>query len=333
MRLKDIRGQNLAIRQLLNALSSGQVAHAYLFTGPAGVGKRTTAMAVSQALNCLHPDEDGEPCGECPPCKKIALGNHPDVRVLGPEGASIKINQVRIMQAALGYRHFEGRYKVVTIQDAEKMTLEAANCILKILEEPPPNTVFMLVTDRDEGILPTIVSRCQAVRFNRLPVPLLAELTGQQKETGSEKDYLMYIAGGSLSKARELLADEGRLNRRMEAVRLLESIPESSRLTLLDAAANLEGRDDLDELFEEMLFWYRDLLVLRSTEQETLVINRDLLQAYRQQSVSSLQAEEAAAEIHRVRKLIGQNVNKRLALEVLMFKLSSITRQPGGQSN
>ncbi|MHB1126080.1 MAG: DNA polymerase III subunit delta' [Bacillota bacterium] len=333
MRFKDILGQELAIRQLRNALNRDQVAHAYLFTGPEGVGKQTTAMVFARYLNCLQTSEDGEPCGACHQCKKISQGNHPDVKILSPEGSSIKIHQVRTMQAALGYRHYEGRYKVVVILDAEKMTLEAANCILKILEEPPQATIFLLLTSRDDGILPTIVSRCQRVRFHMLPVPLLAEITGQHGEAGTGKDYLMFLAGGSVSKAEELFADEGLLSRRQQVVRLLESISEADRLALLKAAADLEGWEDLDELFVEMLCWYRDLLVLGSTGQETLVINRDLIQDFRKQAISSLQAEKAIIEIHRVWKLIRQNINKHLALEVLMLNLSSITRQPGRQIN
>lgn len=202
MPFHDVIGQARAVLFLQRAVTTGRVAHAYLFTGPAGVGKRAAALALAQALNCQqvssfefrvpglksgicnlqqhsdtqhptpntqHPESPNDGCGECRACRNIANGQHPDVQMIEPDGATVKIEQIRTLEADAALVPYEAQWKVFILNNAERMTEAAANALLKTLEEPARNTVFVLLTSTVAALLPTIVSRCQAVTFSPLP--------------------------------------------------------------------------------------------------------------------------------------------------------------------
>jgi len=165
----DIIGQDHAVSLLRSHAASGQVASAYLLTGPEGAGKRRLALEMAKALNCAKGSDS--PCDACPACAQIAKGTHPDLHVLSPSGAAeqIRIEPARQMLERIALRPFNARYQIVIIDGAERLTEEAANCLLKALEEPPAHTRFLLLTTRMSDCLPTIISRCQLIRFRPLP--------------------------------------------------------------------------------------------------------------------------------------------------------------------
>lgn len=179
--LADIRGQDRAVAQLVRALETGRVPHAYLFCGPAGCGKHTAGIALAMALNCEV--EPGAGCGRCATCERIAAGIHPDVRTLEPSGPSrtIPIADVRTqVVAAVGLPPHEAKARVFLIEEATTLLGPAANALLKTLEEPPASTHFILGTAAPDKLLPTIRSRCQKVGFVALPPAVRAELHGGQ---------------------------------------------------------------------------------------------------------------------------------------------------------
>lgn len=157
--------QGVAIQQLQGALKQKRIAHAYLFSGPGEKLKREAALLFAQALNCTYREEEKKPCGACTSCLQISRGVHPEVQVIAPEGANLKIQQVRELQKRVFQLHAVGHYGVFILETAEKLTLEAANCLLKILEEPPPQTIFILLAERVSALPATVISRCQEIRF------------------------------------------------------------------------------------------------------------------------------------------------------------------------
>ncbi len=165
--LYQVFGQNQAVSLLLNALKKDKLSHAYLFYGNSGVGKRFTALRFAYHLFCGK--DRIYPCGECAECKKVSKNIHPDMYFIRPERKEITIKQIRDLKSYLRYRPIEGEYKFILIEDAERMNKEAANALLKDLEEPPEYVVYVLLTHNLTRILPTILSRCQPVRF--CPVP------------------------------------------------------------------------------------------------------------------------------------------------------------------
>jgi DNA polymerase-3 subunit delta' len=162
-------GNRRLIALLARSVHRGMLPQSLIFSGPAGAGKRQTAVATAQAINCLSPRGEGESydaCGTCAACTRIAQGMHPDVVIVEPgDSGSIKIEPIREVIKAAGYRPFEGRRRVVIINEADAMAASPQNALLKILEEPPPSSVFILVTARPDMLLPTVQSRCQRVRF------------------------------------------------------------------------------------------------------------------------------------------------------------------------
>ena len=173
-----IIGHHQILKQLYHAIASDRVAGAYLFVGVANVGKETVALNFAKSINCRTSDEGA--CGTCLSCRKADDGNHPDLQIIRPSGAWIKIDQIRELQKRIIYRPLEGVRKVYILAEAERMNLEAANCLLKTLEEPPADSVLILLTTNLDALLPTIRSRCQIIPFHSLVV---SELAGHLIET------------------------------------------------------------------------------------------------------------------------------------------------------
>ncbi len=193
-------GNRHCIEVLRRALEQDRLPHAMIFAGPDGVGKKTLALLLAQSLNCLG-DSRGEICGACASCRKIGAGSHPDVRIVEPDGAYIKIDQVRAVIGEIAFQPFEARRRVVVFDEADRMRLEGANSLLKTLEEPPSRTILILVTTRPYMLLGTICSRSQLLRFGGIPpqaieAHLLRE--GRAKETAR---LAAAFSGGSLAAA------------------------------------------------------------------------------------------------------------------------------------
>ncbi|MFH1019251.1 MAG: DNA polymerase III subunit delta', partial [Pseudomonadota bacterium] len=203
-----IIGQDKAKKLLHRAVAQERLSHALLFKGPMGVGKKTCARTFAATLNC-HSPAGHEPCGQCSSCRKFNAGSHPDFIVIEPDGAAIKINQVRELKKTLAVPPFEAKIRVVLLCEIHTMRREAANSLLKTLEEPPSQTMLILTADEAGGILPTILSRCQTVPFFPLPqtevAKILALEAGIAPESGAA---LAAMAEGSLGRARLLLAKD-----------------------------------------------------------------------------------------------------------------------------
>jgi DNA polymerase-3 subunit delta' len=222
----DIVGQRMAVSILKRALEQG-ASHAYLFSGPPGVGKSEAAVAFAAGLAC--PDNG---CGECGTCRRVLGGVHPDVEVVAPEGNFILIEQIRAILHDSIYQMREARAMTWIIEDPETMQPAAANAFLKTLEEPPAHVHFILVSDRPERLMPTVVSRCQPVAFSPVPIPMLAaDLVARFGMGENEAALLARVSGGNLDHARELATSESARRQRDGLLDLARDLP---RLGLLD---------------------------------------------------------------------------------------------------
>jgi DNA polymerase III delta' subunit len=170
MKFTDLKGQNRALRLLKGAIEKERIANAYLFSGPPQAGKFLTAQTFAASLLCQSKEID--PCGTCLACRKIEKSVHPDLIVMQKDGQNIKIDQIREIKKIIRFGPHEARYKVLILKDADELSADAAHSFLKILEEPSEKVVFILVTDKEGVLPPTILSRCQRVLFNALPKPL-----------------------------------------------------------------------------------------------------------------------------------------------------------------
>lgn len=328
--LKAVRGQEYAVKQLEKALLNNRISHAYLFVGPEGVGKRTAALAFAAALHCKSGLLKGRHCGQCPACLKFEHHNHPDAYYVEPAGHSLKIEQIREIQAVSAYKQLESKYKTIIIEEAQKMTDEAANCLLKILEEPPGEIIFILLTSNLYGVLPTIISRCQLIRFQALGTQLVEELL--KIEAGvpaGEAGLLSRLAAGSVAQALKIWQNRGEDNRWRSAEKIALAIQQKDRLELLRLSAALEKDECLQATLEELLLWYRDVLVWARTGCREQIFNQQVAAggpgaAEQAQELEASRAEEAISLINQALKRLRQNANARLTLDVLLLRLCEV---------
>jgi len=202
MKFSEIIGQEVAINILERAIEKSRYSHAYLFAGPGGVGKRTTAIAFAKALNCRSSYLNG--CDHCDSCRKIENGIHPDVETISPRegGLTISIDQIRKLQRRVSYKPLEGREKVYIIDDAASATEDAANCLLKTLEEPPPQVVLILITENIYRLLPTVRSRCQLILFRQVARTLIEKMLRDEYQMSPEEARsLAWLSSGSIGRA------------------------------------------------------------------------------------------------------------------------------------
>jgi len=250
--LKEILKQEPAVNLLTLALKKGRLSHAYLFTGPKGVGKETTAWAFLFHLFC---EKDREtPCGECKACKKLEKEIHPDVKIVYPEKREITIGQIRETISFLRYRPLETQYKVILIREADKMNIEAGNALLKSLEEPPSYAIFILTTENFSKLLPTIISRSQIVRFRSLPKEVISEFL-KKRFLFEDKvaETLAEISFGSIGKA-IAIAEKGMLEELNSFVKAGVSKSPFKRFKVAERLSAFSPQD-LEEFFYLLNIW------------------------------------------------------------------------------
>jgi len=286
MRFSEIIGQEKAKQFFRRVMSAERIPHAYLFTGIAGSGKTSTATALSMVLNCQRPT-DIEACGTCPPCRQMAGGNFPDFISVKPDGQNIKIEQIRELNRRLSFAPVSARYRVCVIQQAEAMTSEAANSFLKTLEEPPPGNILVLNAVEPLNLLPTIVSRCQRIPFQPLPVEAMIDWLVREKGLDRQRATIAARAsGGSLGRALRMSEDLF-FEKRDAWISGLLRLPRLSKGDALEMAMesatkekrgldNAEtGEPGLLEMLALWGSWYRDLLIFKVGGTEHLITNID----------------------------------------------------------
>jgi len=305
------------------------ISHAYLFCGPSGVGKKTCAMAFARALLCNQPAE-GDACGVCRSCRQVEGGNHPDFIKVEPDGGSIKIEQAREIQRRMTLASFQGGRQICLIDRAESMTDEAANCFLKILEEPPPGVVFILVCVQPYALPSTVLSRCQQVLFQLLPVSQVALiLAGYPGVKQEEADLTALLSGGSVGQAVDLLNGGRFAESRKQLAQIINAIDSAGPGEACRLAGSLSGsreqniREQTAAWIEGLMLWYRDLLIWKETEDEGLIINRDFLPVIKEKA-SSREVPllvDRLGKIEDARNKLSRNANPRLVLDVLFLNL------------
>lgn len=325
MSFSEVIGQAVVKRALQAALRNGRVAQAYLFYGPRGVGKRTLARSFARALLCAAPAGGDEACGVCRDCRLAQAGNHPDWHLVPAATKSIGIGTVRELQQAMRYRPY-GKRHVVTLESAERLTAEAANALLKTLEEPAGPAVFLLVTDQPDSLLPTVRSRCLGLACRPLARDEILEGLARHGFTGAKAAVWAARSEGSLGRALAMARGEDDAEGRAQAVWLAGEIDRMGIAELLAVAGETRGRDELDERLAWLSLWYRDLLWWRETGAADGVVNADRLEEIREQSARLDSATLAArvAAVEKARAQLAANANPRLLAETLYLEIRNL---------
>lgn len=324
MSFSEILGQRRAISFLRRALEIGRLPHALLFTGPKGVGRFRTAVAVAQGLNCLGGTK-GDCCDRCLACTKIARGIHPDVHIVAPEGASLKIDQIRGLTQEATRRPYEGRRKTFILDQAQTMTEQAQNALLKTLEEPPGATVLILIAPDTSALLSTIASRCSQIRFAPLPESAIAARLQEEGCDEGEAHVLAGLAGGSLGRAQELQSIP--LQEIHHLVEQAFALPPGRTLPVLELTDRVVRQKETLPLFLEVLLaWCRDLTISKLTDRDVLLVYRDREATLRQQSerLGSVQLLAMYQMVKQTLDGLGRYANPRLSLEVMLLKLRDL---------
>lgn len=318
---KDIKGQSRAIKILQKEIATSSISGAYLFTGAAGIGKTLTALTFAKALNCKKEEVDS--CDECSSCRKIEHHIHPDVRIITPENDSIKIEQIRNLKRESSYKLYEGRKKVWIIEKADKFGVAAANSILKILEEPPPQVVLILISQTKEGLLPTILSRCEVIRFFPLPLPEIEKIIAQQLPQSSDRIYILAkLARGSAGEALYLAKEKNTLKIREELLNALRKNMNLEEIFKLAAQWANHKEKELQRIFDVILFWFRDILILKQGGEKWLINYDKVKELAREKDKYSAQDIKKIMEtIEKARYYLKSNVSQKLVLESLWLRL------------
>jgi DNA polymerase III subunit delta' len=314
----DILGQETCLAVLRRSLARGKIAHAYLFEGIEGCGKKKCALAFIEALFCGR----DEGCGQCSSCRRIARLQHPDLHLLEPDGAFIKIDQIRELQKDLALRPYEAPRKACIIDGVDRLNPAAGNALLKTLEEPPGEALIILLTAHVGGVLPTILSRCQRLRFPALPQTAVEQLLLGRGCSPENARTAAALAGGSIKTAidiseEEALADRKALLERIDALTTREMGP-------LFAAAEELGRDreKTEEMLDLLTAYQRDVMLMQGGSRE--LVNGDLVTLIERHAArfSPDETMDRISAILGARAALQRNVNPRLALEVLFMRLA-----------
>jgi DNA polymerase-3 subunit delta' len=316
-------GHAWAVDMLRHQVIRAETRQAYLFTGPPGIGRRTLALRFAQVLNCTDPTQAGNPCGRCDDCKRIEARQHADVTFVGAEteGGTLKVEQVREQRRLISLKPFQAKYRVAIFLRFQEANDAAANALLKTLEEAPAHAVLILTAESPEGLLPTIVSRCEVLRLH--PVPLDAvQRWLEQRGAGTEQARLLaHVSGGCPGEALRLMEDKGALAYRGEKLNELLALLPATRAQRFSYAEKLvRDKAAMRGVLMLWLSFWRDVL-WRAGGASTPISNID-----HQQEIESLSrrltlpdATRLVEDLDLALRRLESNINSRLLAEVLLL--------------
>jgi DNA polymerase III subunit delta' len=343
MPFRDIIGHHKLVALLSRSIARQSLPPSLILSGPAGVGKRLSALSTAQALNCLDPVRRGsdadstatpeyDACGACPACVRIARGVHPDVLFLEPnDKGNIKIDPVREAVDRSGYRPFEGRRRVTIIDQADGLERAAQNALLKVLEEPPPGSVFLLVTALPDLLLPTVRSRCPQLRFRPLSVSEVADALMRRGRNEQEAHAVAALADGSIGRALEARADEVVQARDVAMSVLAQAARSDDARQRMESAKQLvvkgsgpasTERDQLAVYLRAMASLLRDIEAIAASVDRSVLANPDMeTKLERLTAFAGERGRQAFQAIDRALSALDRYTNAKLVADWLVLQL------------
>lgn len=319
---EEIRGNTPLVEQLRRSAASGRSSHAYLFLGGAGAGKRLIANTFAKALQC---EGEKRPCDSCKSCHAFNHGNHPDVIYFQPlkNGKTYTIEDVREqLLETVDLKPFQYEKKIYIIEKADTLNIQSQNALLKTLEEPPAHAVFLLLAERAEAFLPTILSRVVVMKIRPLSAETIADYLMQAGHLAEESHILSAYAQGRIGQALELVEDEGFREMRQDILGKLEALPSMSEGDAYLLVKDFEVYKNDLRFLDIMELWYRDLLTAKSLREEGYLIQRDKKDAiFRAAKEPAALLAKKAAAVRTARMRLAQNANFRLTMEVMLMDL------------
>lgn len=327
----QITGHGWAEELLRQQIAGDKLRHAYLFSGPTGVGRRTLALRFAQAVNCTQPPAPGDACGKCQTCQQIERMQHADLTVVQAEeaGAVLKVKPIRELQHTLALSSYMGGYRIALLLRFEAANANAQNALLKTLEEPNPKVLLLLTADDPENLFPTITSRCELLRLRPMAIDDLAGVLESQDNLPKDKAQLLaHISAGRVGYAKRLASDEEMLEKRKQWMGDILTLLPATKIERFHYSERISrtGKKDRTEakrvLLEGMAYWlsfWRDVLLV-GTESGTQITNIDLWESVNQTAevVSPRDAARAVSALERAFKRI-QTANLQLMLDNILL--------------
>ena len=324
---KDVVGHKNIIKYIESAVQADAVSHVYILNGERGSGKKLLANLFAMSLQCQDRDENGEACGKCQSCKQALHGNQPDiVRVSHEKPATISVDDIRQqVNNDIVIKPYSSKYKIYIIPEADLMSVQAQNALLKTIEEPPEYAVIMLLTENAEVLLPTIRSRCVMMKLRNIKDQLVKKYLMEQMEIPDYKaDVCVAFAQGNMGKA-IMLANSDYFNEiKEEVVHLLRNIDEMDVPELMDAVKKcMTYKLEINDYLDMMAIWYRDVLIYKATKNVDRVVFSDQLRYIKARaSKSSYEGIEKILEaLETAKARMKANVNFELVIELLLLTI------------
>jgi DNA polymerase-3 subunit delta' len=324
-------GQPEALALLEHSLRGGNLAHAYLFMGAPNIGKMTLALDLARAVNCQGTEP---PCGECPSCHRIADGKHTDITIISLNSAKdlgemksrveISIDDIRELQHSASLPPYEGKCKVFIIDGAEYLSTEAANCLLKTIEEPPPHIIILLLTAEETRLLPTVVSRCQRIELKPMPNNEIERILIESHDVDSDRARLLAgLSQGCLGWALRVSTDDSYLVQRTQRLAEMFALIDAGWEERFSYAAKLgNDRKSAEEIIKLWLLWWRDVMLNKCGYKQNIT-NVDYISKLEEwaQVLSLLEIRKFIDSLQQSLNQIGINANLRLVSEILMLNM------------
>ena len=329
----NLLGHEWAVEMLKQHLLNDSVRHAYLFSGPPGLGRRTLALRYAQALNCPKPIAPGEPCGQCKTCQQIERMQYADLAVIQAEkeGGVLKVEQIRAVRQSLVLKPYQGKYRVALFLRFQEANPNAANALLKTLEEAPAQVVLFLTADTPEQLLPTIVSRCEVLRLRPLAVERVESFLKARDLGDSTAHLIAHLSGGRPGYALRMMQDKDALDFRARRLDDLSGLLKASRRDRFTYAEKLTDRkNEAKERFRETLllwlsFWRDVLLHVSGTETSLTNVDRAGEIAALAGRLTLAETRRLVTDVEGAVERLEKNVNARLLAEVLLLDWPKIT--------
>lgn len=323
MGFNKIIGHKKIKENLINAYKKDHISHCYLFEGEESLGKKKIAMAFAKILLCKN--QGTEPCNRCISCYKFDNFNHPDMHIIEPEDDLIKKQIIDELVRNMNVAPFESKRRVIIIDDCHKIRVEGQNGLLKTLEEPPPYINIILITSNRNAILPTIVSRCQIIKFHPIEDHYIKKLLIEEyKKTFEEASFIVGFAKGSVGRAINLAKSNDFLDKRDEIIRIIDRITSGDKLEIFNSMDFfIKNKKSYEEVLDIILFWFRDLGIYMQVGDSDLITNKDKVSTLSNSSHFNLMRISGIINrIEEVKQDISRNVNYQLAIETMLLEIA-----------